>query len=82
MGMKGGKVGYGYQWWTGTVDWHGTTLRWSARGHWQWRATHRRRAGAGPDGRRHGRRLRLCSNTEVAEPGPPSTPTPGIPFND
>lgn len=30
MGMKGGEVGYGYQWWNGTVDWHGKTLRWSA----------------------------------------------------
>jgi CubicO group peptidase (beta-lactamase class C family) len=30
MGMKGGKVGYGYQWWNGTVDWHDKTLRWSA----------------------------------------------------
>ncbi|NEX64744.1 serine hydrolase domain-containing protein [Noviherbaspirillum galbum] len=30
MGMKGGDVGYGYQWWNGTVDWHGKTLRWSA----------------------------------------------------
>lgn len=30
MGMKGGDVGYGYQWWNGTVDWHGKTLHWSA----------------------------------------------------
>lgn len=30
MGMKGGEVGYGYQWWNGTVDWHGKPLRWTA----------------------------------------------------
>ena len=23
-------LGYGYQWWTGTVDWHGTQLPWGA----------------------------------------------------
>jgi CubicO group peptidase (beta-lactamase class C family) len=30
MGIKNGDVGYGYQWWNGTVDWHGKTLHWSA----------------------------------------------------
>jgi CubicO group peptidase (beta-lactamase class C family) len=29
MGL-GGEVGYGYQWWNGTVDWHGKILAWSA----------------------------------------------------
>jgi CubicO group peptidase (beta-lactamase class C family) len=30
MGLHGGEVGYGYQWWNGTVEWRGQTLRWSA----------------------------------------------------
>ena len=30
MGVGSGETGYGQQWWTGSVDWHGRSLAWSA----------------------------------------------------
>lgn len=30
MSIKDGAVNYGYQWWNGSVDWHGRILQWSA----------------------------------------------------